>query len=120
VLADIEAAIDRGEGVIVFPEGTSTSGEEVQPFRSPLLALPARLGLPVHAAALRYNPPEVGWWGDAALLPHLVGLFRLSRIEARIDFVAEPIVDGDRKRLAARLQDAVAAVAAAADPTASR
>jgi 1-acyl-sn-glycerol-3-phosphate acyltransferase len=120
VLAEIEAAIERGEGVIVFPEGTSTSGEEVHPFRSPLLELPARLGLPVHAAALRYRPAEVGWWGDAALLPHLVGLFRLPRIAATIDFVAEPIVDGDRKRLAARLREAVAAAAAAADPTAPR
>jgi 1-acyl-sn-glycerol-3-phosphate acyltransferase len=109
VLAGIEAALARGEGVIVFPEGTSTSGEAVRPFRSPLLALPARRGLPVHAAALGYDPPEVGWWGDAALLPHLLGLFRLRRIVATIDFVAEPIVDGDRKRLAARLREVVAA-----------
>jgi 1-acyl-sn-glycerol-3-phosphate acyltransferase len=109
VLAEIEAALARGEGVIVFPEGTSSSGEEVLPFRSPLLALPARRGLPVHAAALSYNPPDVAWWGDAALLPHLIGLFRLPRIEAMIDFAAEPVVDGDRKRLAGRLREVVAA-----------
>jgi 1-acyl-sn-glycerol-3-phosphate acyltransferase len=111
VLAEIEAALARGEGVIVFPEGTSFSGEEVHPFRSPLLALPARRGLPVHAAALGYDPPEVAWWGDAALLPHLIGLFRLRRIKATIDFAAEPIVDGDRKRLAERLREAVVVLA---------
>jgi 1-acyl-sn-glycerol-3-phosphate acyltransferase len=107
VLAGIEAALARGEGVVVFPEGTSSSGEEIRPFRSPLLALPARRGLPVHAAALRYDPPDVAWWGEAALLPHLLGLFRLRRIEATIDFAAEPIVDEDRKRLAERLREAV-------------
>ncbi|HEY0558311.1 MAG TPA: lysophospholipid acyltransferase family protein [Thermoanaerobaculia bacterium] len=110
VLAEIEAALARGEGVIVFPEGTSSSGEEIRPFRSPLLALPARRALPVHAAALTYDPPEVGWWGSAALLPHLIGLFRLRRIEATIAFAAEPVVDGDRKRLAERLRGAVVAV----------
>jgi 1-acyl-sn-glycerol-3-phosphate acyltransferase len=107
VLSEIEAVLARGEGVIVFPEGTSSSGEEVLPFRSPLLALPARRGLPVHAAALRYDPPDVAWWGSAALGSHLVGLFRLPRIEATIDFAPEPIVDSDRKRLAERLRQAV-------------
>jgi 1-acyl-sn-glycerol-3-phosphate acyltransferase len=117
VLAEIEAALGRGEGVIVFPEGTSSSGEELLPFRSPLLALPARRALPVHAAALAYDPPDAGWSGDAPLLPHLIGLFRLRRIAATIAFAAEPVVDGDRKRLAARLREAVAA---ARPSTASR
>jgi 1-acyl-sn-glycerol-3-phosphate acyltransferase len=107
VLAEIERALDRGEGVIVFPEGTSSSGESLLPFRSPLLALPARRGLPVHAAALRYDPPSVAWWGSAALLPHLLDLFRLERIEASVDFAPGPVVEGDRKRLAERLRETV-------------
>jgi 1-acyl-sn-glycerol-3-phosphate acyltransferase len=107
VLAEIERSLDRGEGVILFPEGTSSSGESVLPFRSPLLALPARLGLPVHAAALRYDPSAVCWWGERSLAPHLLDLFRLKRIEATVDFAPEPVVDSDRKRLAERLRDAV-------------
>lgn len=115
VLAEIEVALERGEGVILFPEGTSTSGDEVLSFRSPLLALPARKGFPVHAAALRYRTREgepsardaVCWWGETALFPHLLGLFRLSRVEAFLDFAPEPIVDEDRKRLAERLREAV-------------
>lgn len=107
VLAEIEQALDRGEGVILFPEGTSSSGESILPFRSPLLALPARLGLPVHAAALRYDPPAVAWWGETSLAPHLLGLFRLERIEASLDFAPEPVTEGDRKKLAERLRDEV-------------
>src|SRR4051794_14189975 len=107
VLAEIERALDRGEGIILFPEGTSSSGESVLPFRSPLLALPARLGRPVHAAALRYDPPSVAWWGERSLAPHFLDLFRLKRIEASVDFAPEPVIDGDRKRLAERLREAV-------------
>ena len=110
VLAEIERALARGEGVILFPEGTSSSGESLLPFRSPLLALPARLGLPVHAAALRYDPPSVAWSGGTALVPHLLGLFHLERIEATVDFAPEPVADGDRKRLAERLRAAVRAL----------
>jgi 1-acyl-sn-glycerol-3-phosphate acyltransferase len=115
VLAEIERSLARGEGVILFPEGTSWSGDDVLPFRSPLLALPARKSLPVHVAALRYRTPEgepsardaVCWWGETPLFSHLLGLFRLSRVEAFLDFAAEPVVDGDRKRLAERLREAV-------------
>jgi 1-acyl-sn-glycerol-3-phosphate acyltransferase len=107
VLAEIERALGRGEGIILFPEGTSSAGESVLPFRSPLLALPARLGRPVHAAALRYDPPSVAWWGESSLVPHLLGLFRLKRIEATVDFAPEPVIDEDRKRLAERLREAV-------------
>jgi 1-acyl-sn-glycerol-3-phosphate acyltransferase len=107
VLVEIERALGRGEAVILFPEGTSSSGETVLPFRSPLLALPARLGFPVHAAALRYEPPDACWWGETKLAPHLVSLFRLLRIEATVDFAPEPVVESDRKRLAGRLREAV-------------
>jgi 1-acyl-sn-glycerol-3-phosphate acyltransferase len=110
VLAEIERSLARGEGVILFPEGTSSSGESVLPFRSPLLALPARLGLPVHAAALRYDPPSVCWWGGTPLARHLLGLFRLERIAVTVSFAPEPVIDEDRKRLAERLREAVRAV----------
>jgi 1-acyl-sn-glycerol-3-phosphate acyltransferase len=116
VLVEIERSLARGEGVILFPEGTSASGDGVLPFRSPLLALPARKSLPVHVIALRYRTPDgeppardaVCWWGETPLFPHLLGLFRFSRIEAFLDFAPEPVVDGDRKRLAERLREAVA------------
>ena len=115
VLAEIERSLARGEGVILFPEGTSASGDGVLPFRSPLLALPARKSLPVHVIALRYRTPEgeppardaVCWWGETPLFPHLLGLFRFSKIEAFLDFAPEPVVDEDRKRLTERLREAV-------------
>ena len=87
------------------------------PFRASLLDLPASLGLPVWAAAIRYqttagDPPahlSVCWWGAAQFVPHLRGLLALRRIEATVRVAPEPIVAADRKELAALLQQAVAA-----------
>lgn len=115
VLGEIEKALEYGEGVVFFPEGTSSPGDKVGPFRSPLLAVAARKALPVHYAALGYQTPEdapparlsVCWWGDMGFLPHLVSLFRLPRIEASLAFGPEPVVDTDRKRLAERLREGV-------------
>jgi 1-acyl-sn-glycerol-3-phosphate acyltransferase len=49
---EILRAIDEGEGVIVFPEGTSTKGEEVLKFNSSFLEFAAKKNLPVHYAAI--------------------------------------------------------------------
>jgi 1-acyl-sn-glycerol-3-phosphate acyltransferase len=55
---EIMRRLDAGEGVIVFPEGTSTAGEEVLPFNSSFFEFAARADLPVHYAALGYATPE--------------------------------------------------------------
>lgn len=105
-----------GGSLAVFPEGTSSPGFEVGPFRSPLLAYPAAAGLPVHAAAIRYRAPEghppaamsMAWWGDADFLPHFLALFRMPGMRADLSFAPVPIAHPDRKALAAALRAAVA------------
>lgn len=111
----IERALARGDGVVVFPEGTSTKGEVVLPFRPSLLAPAAETGLPVRCAVLRYetlagDPPastSVCWWGDMDFAPHISELLRLECIEARLEFLPETYSDPDRKRLAEKLWGAV-------------
>lgn len=115
VLATIETTLAAGQGVVIFPEGTSSAGHEVLPFRSSLLDLPARLGYAVHWAAITYRVPagetpahlSVGWWGEMPLVPHLREFLALPWIEAPIAFGEEPLADEDRKRLAERLRSAV-------------
>jgi 1-acyl-sn-glycerol-3-phosphate acyltransferase len=104
-----------GGSLILFPEGTSTAGYEVAPFRSPLLEFPAAARFPVHCAALRYQAPRgfppaaltMCWWGDATFLPHFLNLFRMPGMTAEIAFAPEPVSGTDRKSLARLLQDAV-------------
>ncbi|HYE72779.1 MAG TPA: lysophospholipid acyltransferase family protein, partial [Blastocatellia bacterium] len=115
VSALIQSAIQGGQGVFLFPEGTSTRGAEVLPFKPGLLDVAAQAEMPVHYAALSYrtlpneSPAELSvcWWGEMTFLPHLWALFQLSQIDCQITFGAEPIIEQNRKTLAERLHAAV-------------
>jgi 1-acyl-sn-glycerol-3-phosphate acyltransferase len=115
VNALIEETLQSGQNIVVFPEGTSTAGAEVLPFRPSLLEPAARGNFPVAYASLSYcTPPDetsahlsVCWWGAMTLLPHLFGVFRLSEIEATLTFGRETLQGTDRKELAQRLHEAV-------------
>lgn len=108
VLPILEQRLAAGGGVVVFPEGTTSDGSRVLPFRSPLFAAAARSGVPAYVATLTYETPHdaphpseaVCWWGDMEFLPHLLGLLRLEESTARVTFGRHPIVDTERKRLA--------------------
>lgn len=107
VIERIEETLAAGQGVVIFPEGTSGAGHEVLPFRSPLLELPARMNHPVRWAAITYRSPAgatpthlaVTWWGDMPLGAHLKELLGLDWVEASLRFGAEPVAHADRKEL---------------------
>ena len=113
---DIQRTFDEQEGLILFPEGTSTRGHDVAPFKPPVLAWPSLRVVPVHTATLSYRLPDdeppvdmaVAWWGGMTFVPHFLRVLQLRRIEARVHFDPKPIVDDDRKRLAERLRSRVA------------
>ncbi|MDH3403412.1 MAG: 1-acyl-sn-glycerol-3-phosphate acyltransferase [Acidobacteriota bacterium] len=115
VLDRTREALHRGDGVVVFPEGTSTGGETVRPFLPALLATPVQLGEPVRYATLSYSTPAgeppahlaVCWWGGMTFPDHLWRLMGLARIDARLVFGERAIRHHDRKRLAAELHRAV-------------
>jgi 1-acyl-sn-glycerol-3-phosphate acyltransferase len=112
---DVEDRLRRGLGVILFAEGTSTDGSDVLPFRPSLLEPASRAGLPVHYASISYDTPPgapparlaVCWWGEMDFGPHLRGLLRVPRIEARVTFGSGPKASADRRVLAAELWQAV-------------
>lgn len=109
---EIIRKLNNGEGVIVFPEGTSTKGEDILPFNSSFLEFASRTDLPVSYASIGYRTPAgeppasatICWWDDTTFLQHLFRLFTLSRYTAIIDFGDESIVNPDRKQLATELR----------------
>ena len=119
---EIIERLDAGEGVIVFPEGTSSKGEEVLPFNSSFLEFAARSGVPVSYASITYSTPEgeppasqtACWWDDISFFAHLWRLFKVKGYTAIINFGEAPIVNSDRKVLAEELRDHVAGMFAPA------
>jgi 1-acyl-sn-glycerol-3-phosphate acyltransferase len=117
VLTAIDERLAHGHGVVLFPEGTSSAGAEVMPFRPSLLATAAAARYPVSYASLAYRTPPgenpahlaVCWWGGMTFSRHFLDLLAMPCFEASVTFGAGPIQDDDRKRLAERLHGAVTA-----------
>jgi lyso-ornithine lipid O-acyltransferase len=118
--------LGRGESLIMFPEGTSTDGSGVVPFKSSLFNIAETLepgtNLVVQPVSIAYvrtldGTPLVGpltelycWYGDATLSPHLIRVFGLEGAIVEVRF-HEPIPVGEgtsRKDLARRCEAAVA------------
>lgn len=118
VADEIETALNRGAVVALFPEGTSSDGKTVLPFKSSLLEPVARNGLEVTSALITYKLPdgdvgeEVCYWKDMTLVPHLLNLMSKKSVRARIQFAPSPVRTTDRKELARRLHAEVAAMLA--------
>jgi 1-acyl-sn-glycerol-3-phosphate acyltransferase len=115
VIALIEKAWQKRQGVIVFPEGTSSKGCGLLPFKPSLLEPAVKAGLPVSYASLSYQTPpdeppaylSVCWWGDMTFAPHALALFRLSGFRAKLVFGAQSFLEEDRKVLAQKLRAAI-------------
>ncbi|MDQ3799814.1 MAG: 1-acyl-sn-glycerol-3-phosphate acyltransferase [Acidobacteriota bacterium] len=113
--AQILERLSEGEGVIVFPEGTSTKGETVHKFNSSFLEFAARNDLPVHHVSITYrtpgnNPPasSICWWHpEDTLIGHLWKLFQIPEFEAIVTFGDEPVRGANRKELARELWEKV-------------
>jgi 1-acyl-sn-glycerol-3-phosphate acyltransferase len=111
----IIARLSDGEGVIVFPEGTATRGDDVYPFNSSFFQFAAESDVPVSYASITYRTPEgeppasetVCWWVDTGLAAHMFNLFTVKGFTAIINFGDEPVLSTDRKKLAGELRERV-------------
>lgn len=110
---EIEAALAAGALVVIFPEGTSTNGEDILPFRTSLLEPAARGRHEISVGWLHYElndgdaANEVCYWGDHSFFPHLLNLLGKKSIRATLRFKQFHRTSDDRKELAKQLRDAV-------------
>ncbi|WP_263359441.1 lysophospholipid acyltransferase family protein [Acidicapsa ligni] len=105
--------LDSGVPVLLFPEGTSTDGSEVQRFHSTLFAPAIEAGLAVIPAAIFYEPwtadiaeSHFCWFGDESFFPHLMRVLGTERFTAVVRF-GDAEVFPDRRTAAWRSHDAV-------------
>lgn len=121
----IFAAVSAGDQVIMFPEGTSSDGRGVLPFKSSLFAGvdPDRVATsirlqPVSIAYTNYADGRAlkgpltdlyAWYGDMTLMGHLMTVFGLkgASVDVRLLPPIHPSAFTDRKQLASASEHAV-------------
>jgi len=120
--AQLAGAMRQGQLPLFFPEGTSTDGRRVLPFKSSLFAAVVAPDMPddlyVQPVSVTYRAPQgadprfYGWWGDMDFGPHAVRLLAQSP-QGQVTVVCHPplrVADfPDRKTLAAAAEAAVRA-----------
>jgi lyso-ornithine lipid O-acyltransferase len=118
----ISTALTAGEAVAIFPEGTSTDGANVIPFRSSLFgSVREALLRAKHLPGIFIQPVSVAYLGpkrrlavwaledEIKFFPHLLQVATLRKIDVALTW-GEPIqadVSSDRKVLAKRLEETI-------------
>jgi 1-acyl-sn-glycerol-3-phosphate acyltransferase len=82
----IADTLSSGTSVLNFPEGTTTDGSALLPFRPGAFRAARAAGVPVAPAAISYRCEGMAWTGDASFLPHYLGLLARDGCPVRLQF----------------------------------
>ncbi|MGB0440009.1 MAG: lysophospholipid acyltransferase family protein [Paracoccaceae bacterium] len=113
----LEDRLLAGHRVLFFPEGTSTDGRRVLPFRTTLFAAffsdRLRHATCVQAVSMIYHAPRgadlrfYGWWGEQSFERHLLGVLAARR-HGHVELIYHPPEQVDafpnRKSLARHME----------------
>ena len=134
----LAARMEAGDNMIFFPEGTSTNGRAVLPFKSSLFEAVRRTGgesdVRIQPISITYARSLSGtalvdgledlytWHGDIAMAPHLLRVFSLPGAIVEVQFhpPVSPAAFPNRKKLAKHCEAEVAAGVAGAHALAAR
>jgi 1-acyl-sn-glycerol-3-phosphate acyltransferase len=115
-IAQVSAAMARGGAVTIFPEGTTSAGDALLPFKSPLLAAlePPPPGAMVQPILLDYGAAAglVSWIGDEPGRDNALKILaRRGSFPVTIHFLEpfDPAHRADRKAIAAEARARIAA-----------
>lgn len=125
--SEIATRLAAGDAMVLFPEGTTSDGNRLLPFKTSLFGAahaaireagaetvtvqPVSIAYTgVHGMPMgRYHRPIASWPGDVELMPHLKGILREGAIDVEINFGEPMVIDAktDRKLLAAVMEERV-------------
>lgn len=119
-IAEISRVLREGHPVVLFPEGTTSNGERVHPFRNALFDAAITADADILPLCLRYthldgetltpkNRDRIFYYGGATFSQHFPRLLSIASVEAEV--LPLPIIKvhtrDSRKELAALAHDAV-------------
>ncbi len=98
-----------GTSVLNFPEGTTSDGRALLPFRRGAFGAARIARVPIVPVLVEYDDARVAWVGDATFLPHYAALVARGPVRARVCF-GRPIVTHHGKTARALADEARAAI----------
>ena len=105
----LRAALDHDVLAVLFPEGTSSDGRTILPFKSALLEPATDSSYPLSASLIDYQlgdgdvGEEVCYWKDMTFIPHLLNLLSKRHIGVHVQFCEVRQGRTHRKQLARQL-----------------
>jgi 1-acyl-sn-glycerol-3-phosphate acyltransferase len=88
-------SLDAGVAVLNFPEGTTSDGTRLLPFRRGIFGAARLAGVPIVPIALSYASPAIAWTGGASFMPHYLRTAARDQVAARLA-IGSPILPWPR------------------------
>jgi len=87
--------LGKGFNVIIFPEGTTSNGDRVMPFKKTVFSCPVRAKVPILPISIHYthidnqpfsesNRDRVCWYGDMTFPDHFWSMLQLRRVNVTL------------------------------------
>lgn len=105
----IRAVFESGLPVVLFPEGTSSDGSSVLPFKPTLFQIALDCQTTITPAAIHYQAEtgniahDVCYWGDHTLVSHMIRLTKVKGLRASLRIGDPPTLPQNRKAAAQML-----------------
>ena len=90
--------MNHGFHVFLFPEGTSTNGLDLAPFKKSLFRVPYQTGFPILPVCLKYvsidgkpfsrnNCDRICWYGKMKFAPHVLQLLAIRELKVEVHYL---------------------------------
>jgi len=109
VLRGALRSLDAGVPVLAFPEGTTTAGDRVLPFRRGLFGIVRIAQVPVVPITVRYFDGTRPWIGNDPFVPHYLRTAAAARGGIELTFHDPIAPEGSAEELAERARRVIAA-----------
>lgn len=121
-LSEISLALQEGFHVVLFPEATSTNGEQVLPFKKTLMMSAAYAQVAIQPAVINYHKvngetfsikwrDHICWYGDIDFQTSLWNFLSLKSIHTEIQFLEKiwPSPQNERSLIAQKAYESITA-----------
>lgn len=118
-IEEISKTVNNGFPVIFFPEGTSSNGEDILPFKSSFMALAKSANVGITPICIKYetinnesisekNRDKVFYYGDVSFFPQYPNLSLLKEVTVRLTVLPQLSPEMyERKELAQKAREII-------------